>query len=78
MDLVVILKYVAAVAALLVIVSVLLQSQSGGGLGVIGGSSGGEAYRSKRGLEAVLQNVTIISVIALGVSALAIAILSLS
>ncbi len=54
-----ILKYIEVIAAVGVLVTVLLQNRSGG-LGAVFGGSGGELYRSKRGLEAVLYNGTII------------------
>lgn len=75
MDLVSILKYVVAIDAVVLIVTVVLQNRSGG-LGAVFGGGGGEAYRSKRGMEAVLFNATIVSGIVLGVAALMIAILS--
>jgi protein translocase SecG subunit len=55
-----ILRYSIVVVSVLLTVSVLLQNRSGGLGTVFGGMSGGEFYRSKRGLEAILYNSTII------------------
>ena len=71
-----ILKYVEVVISILLIISVLLQNRSGGLGTVFGGVSGGEFYRSKRGLEAFLYNSTIILGILFAVIALAIAVLN--
>jgi preprotein translocase subunit SecG len=71
-----ILKYVLAVDAIALVISIVLQNRSGGLGTVFGGMSGGEFYRSRRGLEAVLYNLTIISGILFVVIALAIAILN--
>jgi protein translocase SecG subunit len=60
MDLNTIFKYAEAVVALLLAVSILLQNRNGGLGTVFGGSSGGESYRSRRGLEAILYNSTLI------------------
>jgi protein translocase SecG subunit len=78
MDLLNILKYVVAGAAAGLIFVVLLQAPRSGGLGIAFGGSGGggEAYRSKRGVEAVLYNLTIVLVIVLIVGSLGLAILS--
>lgn len=76
MDLLTILKYICAIAAVGLIVTTVLQNRSGG-LGAVFGGSGGEAYRSKRGLEAVLYNSTIVLGIVLTVSAILIAIVSI-
>lgn len=76
MQLVEIAKYVCALAAVGVIISVVLQNRSGG-LGPVFGGGGGEAYRSKRGIEAVLYNATIILGIIFVVSAILIAVLSI-
>lgn len=48
-----------AIIAVLITVSVLLQSQ-GGGLGQAFGGGGGENYHTRRGLEKVLYNATIV------------------
>jgi len=76
MQIVSILKYIEVVISILLIVSVLLQNRSGGLGTVFGGVSGGEFYRSKRGLEAFLYNSTIILGILFAVIALAIAVLN--
>jgi preprotein translocase subunit SecG len=76
MDLVDILKYVLVVVGAVMTVFVLLQARSGGLGTVFGGSSGGEFYRSKRGVEAILYNGTIILGILFCIIAMGIAILS--
>lgn len=73
-----ILKYVIAVSAAGVIVAILLQAPRSGGLGVLfGGGGGGEAYRSKRGLEALLYNATIVLMVVFAVASLLLAALSI-
>ena len=62
------LKYICVASAVGLIISVVLQNRSGG-LGAVFGGSGGEAYRSHRGLEAVLFNATIVLGIVFAVSA---------
>jgi protein translocase SecG subunit len=76
MNLTEILKYAEVVISVLLIVSVLLQNRSGGLGTVFGGVSGGEFYRSKRGMEAFLYNSTIVLGILFTIIALAIAILN--
>ena len=76
MDIVNLLKYILVAVAVLLSVSVVLQNRSGGLGTVFGGMSGGEFYRSKRGLEAFLYNSTIILGILLAVISIAIAILN--
>ncbi|MCA9382213.1 preprotein translocase subunit SecG [Candidatus Dojkabacteria bacterium] len=66
-----VLTILQIVLALILVVSILLQSR-GSGLGTVFGGSGGGAYRSKRGIEKLLQNVTIVSGILFGLNALAI------
>ena len=75
MDIVTILKYIEVGVSLAIVVVVVLQNRSGG-LGAVFGGGGGEAYRSKRGMEAVLYNSTIVLGVVFAVVALAIAILS--
>lgn len=75
MDLLNILKYLEVIAGVVVIVTVLMQNRSGG-LGSVFGGGGGELYRSKRGLEAVLYNGTVIAGTVFVSAAFAIAILS--
>jgi preprotein translocase subunit SecG len=75
MDLVTVFKFVCAGAASAIVISVLLQARSGG-LGSVFGGVGGEAYRSKRGVEALMYNVTIVSGVIFALSAIAIAVLS--
>lgn len=79
MDILNVLKYVAAASSVGLIITILLQAPRSGGLGVAlgGGSGGGEAYRSKRGIEALLFNLTIVFIIVLAASALGIAIISI-
>lgn len=74
MDLQVILKYLVVASAVGMAVAILLQAKSGGLGTVFGGSSGGEAYRSKRGMEAVLHNLTIFLALVFAVSSLLIAV----
>lgn len=76
MDLSNILKYALAVVAVLLAISVVLQNRSGGLGTVFGGISGGEFYRSKRGLEGFLYNSTIILGILFAVISIGIAILN--
>jgi len=70
------LKYSEVVVSILLIISVLLQNRSGGLGTVFGGVSGGEFYRSKRGLEAFLYNSTIVLGIIFSFIALAIAVIN--
>jgi len=74
MDIVTILKYVLLLDAALLAVSVALQNRSGGLGTVFGGFSGGEFYRSKRGLEGLLYKSTIVLGILFAVISIAIAI----
>ena len=76
MNLTDILKYIEVIISVLMIVFILLQNRSGGLGTVFGGASGGEFYRSKRGLEAFLYNATIILGILFSIIALAIAVLN--
>ncbi|RMD77187.1 preprotein translocase subunit SecG [Candidatus Dojkabacteria bacterium] len=55
-----IVKLLIVVVGFALVTSILLQNKSGGLGAVFGGSSGGETYRSKRGLERFLQNSSII------------------
>ncbi len=59
------LKYLLIVVSISTIVTILLQNRTEG-LGLMFGG-GGETYRSKRGLQKVLHNATIILVIVMGV-----------
>lgn len=76
MDVITVLKYLVGGSALGIIVTVLLQAKSGGLGAVFGGGGGGETYRSRRGMEAVLHNGTIILAIVFATASLGIAILS--
>ncbi len=71
-----ILKIVLAVVSVLIIVFVVLQTRSGGLGTIFGGSSGGEFYKSKRGLEAFLYNGTIVLGILFAFIAIGIAVVS--
>lgn len=71
-----ILKYLLVVVSVLLSIAILLQAR-GSGLGtVFGGSGGGEFYRSKRGLEAILFNGTILLGILFAFLAIGIAVLN--
>lgn len=59
-----------------ILVGAIVLQQQGSGLGTMFGSAGGESYRSKRGLEKVLYNTTIVMIVLFVVNGLAIAILS--
>ena len=74
MDLGKILNIALIVVSVLLVGAVLLQ-QRGSGLGTLFGGGGGEVYRSKRGAEKFLFNVTIILGVLLGAIAIALAIL---
>ena len=76
MEILTILKYLLAADSLVIIVAVLLQARSGGLGTMFGGSGGGETYRAKRGMEAVLYNVTVVAAVVFAVLALGIAIVS--
>lgn len=76
MDILTIVKYLLAGVSLVIIVAVLLQARSGGLGAMFGGSGGGGVYRAKRGLEAVLYNVTVVAGVFFAILAVAIAVLS--
>lgn len=67
------LKYVIAVCAVGLVISIVLQNRSGG-LGSVFGGGGGEAYRSKRGLEGFLYNATIVLAVVISVASILLAI----
>lgn len=75
MDTIAILKYIIVFLSIGLIVSVALQSRSGGLGTMFGGASGGEAFRSKRGIEAVLFNATIVFGVLLVIASLAVALM---
>lgn len=75
MDLSRILNISLLVISVLLVISILLQQQ-GAGAGTLFGGSGGESYRSKRGAEKFLHNMTIVLIVLFIVNGLAIAILS--
>lgn len=70
-----ILNITEIVLSIILVITILLQQQ-GSGLGTMFGSIGGESYRSKRGVEKVFYNLTIILIVLFIVNGLAIAILS--
>lgn len=61
------------IICVLLIVSILLQQKEGGLGTVFGGSSGGESYRSKRGMDSLLFRATVILGILFAANSLAIA-----
>lgn len=64
-----IITIIQIISALALIALILLQNKGGGLSGVFGGSDGGNAYRTKRGLEKHIHTLTIIfSIIFLGLS----------
>lgn len=67
---------IAEIIISIALVVVILLQQQGSGLGTMFGGAGGESYRSKRGAEAVLFNLTIVLVTLFVVVGLAIAIVS--
>lgn len=73
MDTLNVLKIVEVIISVLVIVSILLQQKEGGLGTTFGGGSGGEGFRTKRGLELFLSRATIVLIIGLVVNSLAIA-----
>lgn len=70
-----ILKFAMAVVSVVTIVAILLQVRSGG-IGSVFGGVGGESYRSKRGTELFMYNLTIFCGILLALIAIAIAIVN--
>lgn len=66
-----VLTILQIVLSIVLVVSILMQSR-GSGLGTVFGGSSGGAYRSKRGVEKLLQNITIVTGILFGLNALAI------
>jgi len=75
MDLLKVLNIVEIIVSVVLIVTILLQQQ-GSGLGSMFGGVGGESYRSKRGFEKLLYNLTILLVVVFIVVGLAIAVVS--
>ena len=73
MDLLKVLNIVEIIVSVVLIVTILLQQQ-GSGLGSMFGGVGGESYRSKRGFEKLLYNLTILLVVVFIVVGLAIAV----
>lgn len=75
MDTKTILNIIEVVISIALVVAIIMQQQ-GSGLGSIYGGTGGESYRSKRGVEKVLFNATVILIVLFVVFGLAIAIIS--
>jgi len=75
MDLKKALNVVEIIISVVLIVVIILQQQ-GSGLGTMFGGGGGESYRSKRGVEKLLFNSTIVFLVLFIVNGLAIAMLS--
>jgi preprotein translocase subunit SecG len=75
MDLLKVLNIVEIIVSIALVISILLQQQ-GSGLGTMFGGAGGESYRSKRGFEKLLYNLTVILIVVFVVVALAIAVVS--
>lgn len=73
MELISVLKIAELIIAVALIFSVLFQQKEGGLGNMFGSVSGGEAYRTKRGLELLLSRMTIVLTILLIVNTLAIA-----
>ncbi|KKQ34693.1 MAG: Preprotein translocase, SecG subunit [candidate division WS6 bacterium GW2011_GWA2_37_6] len=69
-----ILSYIEIALSAGLLIVILLQ-QGGSGLGTIFGGSGGESYRSKRGVEALLYRVTVLLIVLFIADALAIAVI---
>jgi protein translocase SecG subunit len=76
MELETILKYALVVNSIALSIFIVLQSGKGGLGTVFGGTTGGEGYRSKRGLEATLFNGTIVLTILFAILSIGIAILN--
>ncbi len=77
MELVNVLKYLLVANSIGLMTTILLQSGKGG-LGTVfgGASAGGEGYRSKRGLEAVLFNSSILLTVTFIILSIAIGVLN--
>lgn len=75
MNLHTILNVVEIIISVGLVITILMQQQ-GSGLGTMFGGGGGESFRSKRGAEKVLFNLTIVLLVLFVVNGLAIAILS--
>lgn len=75
MTIMTLLKYLQLAVAIGLIVVVLLQNR-GSSMGVVFGGGGGSTFRSRRGVEAILFNATIVLSIVFAVNALIIAILN--
>lgn len=70
-----ILNILEIVISIALIVTIMLQQQ-GSGLGVMFGNVGGESYRSKRGAEKLIFNLSIVLTVFFVMNGLAIAVLS--
>ena len=75
MELETILKYVQLVISIAMTVVILLQTR-GSGMGAVFGGGGGSTFKSRRGMEAVLFNSTVVLGIVFAINAIAIAVLN--
>lgn len=71
----IILNYVVIVLAVIMSASILLQIR-GSGIGSLFGSSGGDFFRSRRGMEKFLFNLTIITAVLFVASCITIVLLN--
>jgi len=67
---------IAEIVVAVVLSIIILLQEGDNGLGTMFGGSGGESYRSKRGVEALFYKLTIILVVAFVANAFAIAIIA--
>ncbi len=75
MNLIKILSIIEIIISALLAIVILMQ-QGGGGLGTMFGGTGGESYRSKRGVEAFLMKFTVFLIIIFSLNAIVISILT--
>lgn len=75
MTVITILKYIHLAVAVGLVVTILLQNR-GSSMGVVFGGGGGSTFRSRRGVEAILFNATVILGLVFAINALIIAILN--
>ncbi len=76
MEIQTLLNIIEVVVCLGLIVTILMQQKEGGLGTMFGGGGGGEGYRSKRGLEALLSNMTVVLIVIFIANSLAIALLN--
>ncbi|HEX9804491.1 MAG TPA: preprotein translocase subunit SecG [Candidatus Dojkabacteria bacterium] len=67
------LNITQVIISVLLIITILLQQREGGLGTTFGGSSGGEGFRTRRGLEKVLTNGTVVLAVLFVLNAIAIA-----